>query len=58
MSRALDVDALLRALYEHEVDFVVIGGLAVAAHGYVRATKDLDMRLDLIQRTGDGCLRL
>ncbi len=30
-------------LREHEVDFVVIGGLAVALHGYVRATKDVDI---------------
>jgi len=34
---------LLRVLREHEVDFVVIGGIAVAAHGYVRATKDVDI---------------
>lgn len=39
----LDIDALLRVLTEHGVEFVVIGGLAVAAHGYVRATKDLDI---------------
>lgn len=39
----LDVDAILRALLDHEVDFVVIGSLAVAAHGYVRATKDVDV---------------
>jgi hypothetical protein len=30
-------------LREHGVDFVVIGGIAVAAHGYVRATKDVDI---------------
>jgi predicted nucleotidyltransferase len=34
---------LLRALRDHGVDFVVIGGIAVAAHGYVRATKDVDV---------------
>jgi hypothetical protein len=39
----LEADTLLRRLVEHEVEFVVIGGLAVAAHGYVRATKDLDV---------------
>ena len=39
----LDIDVVLRTLCEHEVDFVVIGGLAVAAHGYVRATKDIDV---------------
>lgn len=39
----LDADAILRALVEREVEFVVIGGLAVAAHGYVRGTKDIDI---------------
>lgn len=39
----LDADAILRALVEHDVEFVVIGGLAVAAHGYVRGTKDIDI---------------
>jgi hypothetical protein len=28
---------------EHEVDFIVIGGYAVAAHGFPRATKDIDI---------------
>jgi hypothetical protein len=34
---------LLRVLCEHEVEFVLIGGLAVAFHGFRRATKDLDI---------------
>jgi hypothetical protein len=34
---------LLRILREYGVDFLVIGGVAVAAHGYVRATKDVDI---------------
>jgi hypothetical protein len=34
---------LLRVLVEHDVDFLVIGGIAVAAHGYVRGTKDVDV---------------
>jgi hypothetical protein len=28
---------------EHRVDFIVVGGLAVAAHGFARATKDIDI---------------
>lgn len=36
-----DLRALLAALHEREVRFVVIGGVAVGAHGYVRATEDL-----------------
>lgn len=39
----LDVEALLSALEKAEVRFVVIGGFAVGAHGYLRATKDLDI---------------
>ena len=39
----LDLRALLGTLSEHGVNFVVIGGVAVAAHGYVRATEDLDI---------------
>ena len=34
---------LLGILREHAVDFVIIGGYSLAAHGYVRATKDLDI---------------
>jgi hypothetical protein len=34
---------LLRVLGEHEVEFVLIGGLAVGYHGYPRATKDIDI---------------
>lgn len=40
---AFDLRALLAALHEREVRFVVIGGVAVGAHGYVRATEDLDL---------------
>jgi hypothetical protein len=38
----LDADTILRTLIAHEVGFIVIGGLTVGAHGYPRATKDLD----------------
>ena len=39
----LDAETILRTLLEHKVKFVVIGGLAVAAHGFPRATKDIDI---------------
>lgn len=35
--------AILEALVRHEVDFIVIGGVAVAHHGFLRATKDVDV---------------
>jgi hypothetical protein len=34
---------MLGVLREHDVEFVVIGGLAVILHGVVRATKDVDI---------------
>ncbi len=34
---------LLGALLEHGVEFVVIGGFSLAAHGVVRGTKDIDI---------------
>lgn len=40
---APDIPAILATLLEHETGFVVIGGVAVAHHGYVRATKDIDV---------------
>ena len=39
----LNPHELLATLAARQVDFVVIGGFSLAAHGYVRATKDLDI---------------
>lgn len=39
----LDIQAILRELVESRVDFLLIGGVAVGYHGYVRATKDVDV---------------
>jgi len=43
MPAALDPVPLLRHLQEHGVKHIVIGGLAVGAHGHVRPSKDLDI---------------
>lgn len=39
----LDAERILRTLAEHEVDYVLIGGLAVQTHGHVRTTNDADL---------------
>lgn len=39
----LDAERILRALDEHDVDYVLIGGLAVQTHGHVRMTNDADL---------------
>jgi predicted nucleotidyltransferase len=39
----LDIRGILAELDRAEVEFLVIGGVAVGFHGYVRATKDIDV---------------
>lgn len=36
-----DLKSLLRSLNEHGVEYLLIGGYALAAHGYQRATTDI-----------------
>lgn len=38
-----DFKDLLSTFNDHNVDFLVVGAHALAAHGHVRATKDLDV---------------
>lgn len=38
-----DLFRLIDVLIEHEVPLVIIGGLAVTAHGYLRTTEDSDI---------------
>lgn len=39
----LQVEPMLRLLAQHRVDFVIIGGFALSAHGVIRGTKDIDI---------------
>lgn len=41
------IEAVIQALNAGGVRYLVVGGLAVVAHGYVRFTADLDLVLDL-----------
>lgn len=50
-----DFAALLRALVEAGVDFIVIGGMAAAAHGSAHVTVDLDI---VYARTSENIDRL
>lgn len=38
-----DFKAFIELLNEHNVRYLVVGGYAVAVHGYPRYTKDLDI---------------
>jgi predicted nucleotidyltransferase len=42
-----DVEAILRALNDAQVRYLIVGGLAVVAHGYVRYTADVHIVLNL-----------
>lgn len=43
MQEALDPFPLLQFLQDRGVEHIVVGGFAVNAHGFIRATKDLDI---------------
>jgi hypothetical protein len=40
-------EPVFRALDDHQVGFVVVGGVAVVLHGHPRLTADLDLVIDL-----------
>jgi hypothetical protein len=53
-------ERLLVSLVEHQVDFAVVGGVAVAMNGYVRITEDADILVSDAPENLDrmlGCLR-
>ena len=50
-----DFEELLRLIEEHGIEYMIVGGYAVAYHGYPRFTKDIDLFFRL---TNDNALRL
>ena len=47
-----DLKLLLRSLNQHGVDYLLIGGYALAAHGYHRATTDIDLLVPATAEAG------
>lgn len=47
-----DLKLLLRSLNEHGVEYFLIGGYALAAHGYQRATIDIDVMVAANAQSG------
>ncbi len=47
--------AVLKELQKHDVDYVLIGGLAVAFHGIPRFTEDIDI---IVKRSKENITRL
>ncbi len=54
----MKIEDLIRLLNEHQAEYMIIGAEACAAHGYVRATNDIDILInpteDNIQRVRDA----
>jgi hypothetical protein len=46
VDRPLDLAQLIAALARHNVDYIVIGGVATQVHGHRRTTMDLDLTPD------------
>jgi predicted nucleotidyltransferase len=44
------VETIFRALNEAQVRYLIVGGLAVVAHGYVRFTADIDLVLAMDEK--------
>ena len=51
------VEAIVGALNRSEVRYLVAGGLAVVAHGYVRFTADVDLIIDLERDNVDRAIQ-
>lgn len=47
-----DLKILIKALNQYQVPYLLIGGYALFAHGYHRATEDIDLLIPTGQETG------
>jgi|SRR3989338_2299849 len=52
-----DLKSLVRSLEEQHVDYLLIGGYALFAHGYQRATTDIDLLLPASVEAGEKIKR-
>ena len=52
-----DFKELLLAFNEHNVEYLIVGAHALAAHGHVRATKDLDLWVRPDEKNAQRVLR-
>ncbi len=53
----MDTENLLKLLNEHKVRFVVIGATAFPVHGYARATLDIDIFIEPVERNAEKALQ-
>lgn len=51
------IEAIVRALNAADVRYLIVGGLAVNAHGFARMTRDVDLVIELEPSNTQRCLR-
>ena len=54
----LDFKEFLNLLHIHRVNYLLVGGYAVAAHGYPRFTGDLDLWIQTSAENAENVLRV
>ena len=52
-----DLKLLLKSLNENHVDYLLIGGYALFAHGYERATTDIDILVPATRESGERVIK-
>ena len=52
-----DFKEFIESLNKHNVRYLVVGGYAVAFHGYPRYTKDLDIWIELSPDNADNAVK-
>jgi hypothetical protein len=52
-----DLKALIKSFNESGVDYMLIGGYALAAHGYLRATTDIDIMVAPSIESGERAVK-
>lgn len=57
MNTLPDLRTLLTSLQENNVDYILIGGHALALHGYVRATEDIDLVVPYGEENGKRLIK-
>jgi hypothetical protein len=53
-----DFKEFVELLNDHKVRYLIVGGFAVAFHGYPRYTKDLDIWIDTSHKNADALVKV
>ncbi|MEW6041666.1 MAG: hypothetical protein AB1633_09105 [Elusimicrobiota bacterium] len=52
-----DLKKIIKSLNDNQVDYLLIGGYALQAHGYIRATTDIDILVPADKTAGEKLIR-